>query len=284
MRHVRVEPQDGVTSYALSRRVAILEIKGVRKAVLRVLADHYPNIWPSIGTIAFEAGFGTTAVRKALRELELDGYISPIGDRRGGCRGSEQYRIHVEAITMGPSRSGTQREPLPSSNPTPGEPNPTPRAKSPTPRVAEQRNKQSRTEKENHHASGALRDWFSIKAELQNKLPEDQFNQWVRPMYLLKVMGRQLLLALPPNGAMMEAANANRDILQQTARKLGYDGCSLTPYPTVYERERLAKEYPAFYAGMYGNGSSKGARATTRGLDLRGVPMRSTGGTFAEAS
>jgi hypothetical protein len=47
----------GVTAYELSRAIATIRyFKGVEKAVLRTLVDHYPRVWPSVETIAEESG------------------------------------------------------------------------------------------------------------------------------------------------------------------------------------------------------------------------------------
>jgi len=106
---------------------------------------------------------------------------------------------------------------------------------------------------ENHHACGALNDWLQIKSKLEKQLPEEQFKLWLRPMYLLKVMsGRVLLLALPPNGRIVEAARFHQEELLKLVREAGYSSFCLRRYPDNYERERLRKEHPDFYAQMYG--------------------------------
>ena len=153
----------------------------------------------------------------------------------------------------------------------------------PTLRVEEQRTNRSITEKQKHHASGAMKDWLSIKSVLKLQLPEVQFRLWVRPMYLLKVMERQLLLALPPNRAMMDAARTHLHMLQEQARKLGYDGCSLTRYPTDYERERLEKEYPEFYAQMFGNRKRKAQEQRPAASDIHRASAQAMGECIAEA-
>lgn len=42
-----------------------------KKAVLRVLCDHYPNVWPSVPTIGELSNYGDRQVRRVLRELEF---------------------------------------------------------------------------------------------------------------------------------------------------------------------------------------------------------------------
>jgi len=258
MTRKHIERFGEMTSYKLSRRVALLEMKGIRKAVLRVLADHYPNVWPSIDTIASQAGFGTTATRMAVRELERDAYIAPCGHKLGGRCGSEQYVINVELILAESESPKTQRDALPFAkeaggleNPMPHAQNPTSRVPNPTPDVAEQLT--NRAETGNQHAHGGLKDWLAVKAKLEGMLASDEYKLWVRPMYLLRVMGNQMLLSLPRNRRIIEAARSQEHLLNRLVREMGYSGCSLTGYPDEYERQRLANEYPDLYARMYGN-------------------------------
>ena len=125
---VEIARRSDMTSYKLSRLVTELEsVRGIQRAVLRVLADRYPNIWPSVALIAEEAGFGTTQVRKALRNLETAGFISevtgPLGrtGKRGGRMRSTQYRFDVEKLLSELATQGeldTERTaPLPNENP-----------------------------------------------------------------------------------------------------------------------------------------------------------------------
>jgi hypothetical protein len=108
-----------------------------------------------------------------------------------------------------------------------------------------------------HHACGALKTWLAIKDELQTRDPEAI---WIRPMYLLKVLsGNILLLALPPNGEIVDAARAAKALMTDVVTKAGYSGFTLTRYPDGYERDRLKTEYPEFHAQMFGN--KKEARA-----------------------
>ena len=96
----------GVTAYELSRAIATIRyFKGVEKAVLRTLVDHYPRVWPSVETIAEESGWALTPVRGALSGLAKDNWICPVSatrenpaGRRGGRFNSEQYIINDRKI------------------------------------------------------------------------------------------------------------------------------------------------------------------------------------------
>jgi hypothetical protein len=103
-------------------------------------------------------------------------------------------------------------------------------------------------------AGAALKAWLWIKTELQKQLPEQEWRLWVRPAYLLKVLsGSTLLVALPPSGRIIEAAQIRApDVLAVIARECGYV-VKFTRYPDGYDRERLRAEYPEFYGQMLGN-------------------------------
>jgi hypothetical protein len=71
-----------------------------KKTVLRVLADHYPNIWPSVKLIANLGSLSIRQTQKAIRDLERDGYIRAITSKAGGDNSSVQYEINVNQIRV----------------------------------------------------------------------------------------------------------------------------------------------------------------------------------------
>jgi hypothetical protein len=103
----------------------------------------------------------------------------------------------------------------------------------------------------------ALKTWLTLKEQtLKSHIDQKEWKLWARPAYLVKLLGGStLLIALPPNGRIIEAATARLPLLRELARDNGY-GLNLTRYPDEYERERLGKEHPGFYAAMFGNKSS----------------------------
>jgi hypothetical protein len=103
MNRILIRPLAGLTGYALSQLVAQLEaVDGVDKAVLRALADHYPNIWPDVDpTLGTESGWSARTVRESMRRLEASNWINgvrPLEDRLGGQGQSEQYVINDRKI------------------------------------------------------------------------------------------------------------------------------------------------------------------------------------------
>ena len=119
----------------------------------------------------------------------------------------------------------------------------------------EGKGKEGKGTEQNHHASGALKDWLSIKAQLESELPAAEYKLWVRPMYLLKNMSGTLLLSLPPNNAIVQAARLRQRHLEALVRAAGWSGVAFTAYTDEYQRERLRTEYPEFYEQMFGNRS-----------------------------
>ena len=96
---IEVERAAGVTSWGLSQMVAqLVGLPRAKKAVLRVLADHYPNIWPKIETIADQAGYSPSRTRAVMRDLETEGFIRCLTDTRGGVSRPAQYAINVAKI------------------------------------------------------------------------------------------------------------------------------------------------------------------------------------------
>jgi hypothetical protein len=114
MQRIRFERAEGMSSFGLSKLVASLKESSFRpfvhkhggvswmakKAILRVLADHYPNIWPSVATIASEAGLHDRQTQKGLSDLEKDGYIRAVSNKKGGSDNSVQYELNAGQIRV----------------------------------------------------------------------------------------------------------------------------------------------------------------------------------------
>ena len=63
--------------------------------------------------------------------------------------------------------------------------------------------------------------WISIKQTLKNKLSIEEWNLWVRPARLLKVLsGSCMLIAIPPNNRIVLAAKARQDMLHSCGPEL----------------------------------------------------------------
>src|SRR4030095_2094555 len=51
---------------------------------------------PAVGTIAKAVGLSVRQTQRVLRQLEIDGYITPAGPRTGGRARSVRYRLNLE--------------------------------------------------------------------------------------------------------------------------------------------------------------------------------------------
>jgi hypothetical protein len=110
-------------------------------------------------------------------------------------------------------------------------------------------------------AGAALKEWLSIKSELQELLDEQEWKLWVRPAYLLKLLsGGTMLVTLPPNKRILEAARARLPMLREIAGRHGYEGVVFSSYPDDYEREQIRTLHPEFYQQMLGNRTSEARR------------------------
>lgn len=81
MERTQINKMPGMSAYKLSHLISSLvfvkpNIRGqhrpdkIKKAVLRVLCDRYPNVWPGLKNIAAKASCSPAQARRVLRELE----------------------------------------------------------------------------------------------------------------------------------------------------------------------------------------------------------------------
>jgi hypothetical protein len=136
-------------------------------------------------------------------------------------------------------RAGTTRHHVPD--------HPAPRAEHPALRADDSKAFDSSaidSKAEKQHAFGALMaHWIEIKTKLRNQLPREDYDQFIRPMYLFRAYGDALGLTLPPNLRMIERAK-NCELLQTLVRARGYSGAIIGRYPTDDELIVLQERYP----------------------------------------
>lgn len=108
----------------------------------------------------------------------------------------------------------------------------------------EKKNEKQEKEDQRHHASGGMEIWLQLKEELRSELPEQEWNFWVRPIYLLKELSSShLLLAAPPSSRIVEAYRKREPWLRDKLALRGFS-CSLTYYPDAYQLELAALRNP----------------------------------------
>jgi hypothetical protein len=94
----------------------------------------------------------------------------------------------------------------------------------------------------------AISAWTRIRTQLKQSLPSSD-SQWVRPVFLQRVMGDLMLLACPPDGRIVEKLRAC-DELQRLVREAGYGGAKFTPYTDDHDLQQLAERFPDAYASL----------------------------------
>jgi hypothetical protein len=98
---------------------------------------------------------------------------------------------------------------------------------------------------ENITPDGALKSWLAAKRQLQATLPTSEFDLWVRPMYLLRVLSNEvMLLALPPSTRVVSAARSYKHTLTELVQRYGFKGVAFTKYPDNCDIESLAINSP----------------------------------------
>jgi hypothetical protein len=226
------------------------------KSVLNALGVHQDNrsnvATVSIPQLALDTGLSPRQVKRNLQRLQAPwpGYPIGIVKRLGGGNGRGDVARYafigfgvgkgdisgIERVTL-----ATEKGDIPARKEDVGD------AHINRVRAREELQKKELQENQNHHASGALNDWLSIKEKLKTKLPSEEWDLWVRPARLLKIVsGSCLLIAVPPNRRIMQAAKARAKLLNELARSLGagYHELGITKYPDDYQLERAAEMYP----------------------------------------
>jgi hypothetical protein len=89
--------------------------------------------------------------------------------------------------------------------------------------------------------------WLSFKEQLRAELSPEEWNLWVRPMFLLRVLPanadqKHLLAAIPPNGRIQNAAIKRLPMLRELLEPVGFN-ISLTRYPDEWEIQEAEKRY-----------------------------------------
>jgi hypothetical protein len=92
----------------------------------------------------------------------------------------------------------------------------------------------------------AQRVWFPFKRQLQAKLPAEEWNLWVRPMYFHRALEERpglihILGALPPNGRIRDAAQKQLQLMRRLLSP--HFNISLVHYAGEYEIQEAKKRY-----------------------------------------
>jgi hypothetical protein len=198
--------------------------------------------WPSHRTLAEKLGTDERQVRRIVAELKNLGILAY--ERGIGAGNLCDYRFpELEKRTLQPpfaSEKTGQKEDKKEDNPALGSAE---KEDNSTPAI---RNIQSQnlTSTKTITPNGALSFWLRFKSELKAELPEQDWKDWLRPLYFLKELGsKHLLLALPPSTRVIEAYKAREPWLRNRLGPLGYS-CSATHYPDEYEVAKACETNP----------------------------------------
>ena len=97
-------------------------------------------------------------------------------------------------------------------------------------------------------ALNALPAWLALKEQLRAELSAEEWNLWVRPMFLLRAMPasssdqKHLLAALPPSGRIQSAAQERLPMMRELLAPAGLN-VSLTRYPDEWDVSEAKKRY-----------------------------------------
>ena len=89
--------------------------------------------------------------------------------------------------------------------------------------------------------------WLALKERLRSEVSSEEWDLWVRPMLLLKVLPvdaerKHLLAALPPSSRIQAAALKQLSMMKELLAPAGLN-ISLTRYPDEYEITEAKKRY-----------------------------------------
>jgi hypothetical protein len=89
--------------------------------------------------------------------------------------------------------------------------------------------------------------WLAFKEQLRAEFSNEEWNLWVRPMFLLKAMPagpgqKHLLAAIPANGRIQSAAVNRLSMMRELLAPAGLN-ISLTRYPDDWEVEEAKRRY-----------------------------------------
>ena len=241
--------------------------------VLISIANHCnrfgANAFPSIATIAAESNLSDRQVQRSIPKLVALGELAI--EHGAGPSQSHLYRLpKMRGDNLSPAASQNELDVtwVATSDPL--------RDDKSIGAIRKNRPVTVLQPSKNHHACGALKDWLTVKGTIARHLPEEEFNLWVRPMYLLKIMsGKVMLLALPPNTRIIRAAKANNKLLTEVIVAAGYAGHRFTVYPDGHTYERLRTEYPKFHMEMFARQkTSTATRPDAAHLESREAPLK----------
>jgi helix-turn-helix protein len=240
-------------------------------AVLTAMAEHCSDgscIWASVARLAAYSKLSERTVQKVLRDLCSCGILTRFQKRESDKenpwrkRRPATYRINEAAMEDDPKMRPyfTRQRTLPGifhSSADEGATGVTV-AGEPVQRLRltgavaapDSRSTSDSNPLEIQHGDAALNAmpaWLSFKEQLRSELSEEEWNLWVRPMFLLRVLPagseqKHLLAALPRNGRIQAAASRRQPLMRELLAPAGFN-ISLTRYPDEWEIQEAQSRF-----------------------------------------
>ena len=233
-------------------------------ALLTAMCEHCSDgstIWAAIPRLAAYSKLSERKVQYILRELCDRGILSQLAPANTWKkRRPAIYRINEPAMLedsrMAPYR--TNQLWLPGVRQTGAQCAPVPVHDlhlTGAQRAPDSRSKSNPNSTRIQHGDAALNTlpaWLAFKEQLRSELPEEEWDLWVRPMFLLKAMPvgtdqRHLLAAIPPNGRIESAATKRLPMMRELLAPAGLH-VSLTRYPDEWEIQEAKIRYGKDFA------------------------------------
>lgn len=255
------------------------------KSVLDAMYEHCSDgsiVWASLPRLARYGKVSRKTVQRVLHGDRRDGkpgliargIVTLLAKANRGKKRPATYRINAAALAEDPDMDrykkrqltlpGIQRpsvpgEPIEPSNTTDPRSIVPPRNYGPTvhgttvPRSTDSLEPDSLLTKpkpliqHGDAALNALPAWLALKEHLRTELSAEEFNLWVRPMFLLRAMPagsdqKHLLAALPPSSRIQCAAQERLPMMRELLAPAGLN-VSLTRYPDEWDISEAKKRH-----------------------------------------
>jgi hypothetical protein len=234
-------------------------------ALLTAMCEHCSDgstIWASIPRLAAYSKLSERKVQRLICHLCGRGILSQLAPANTARHRPVTYRINEPAFQDDPRMAAyrTCQKQLPGipHTPVPGEPIPDRHLVSSGHQSGVQQTPDSKafdsrttdSKPEIHHGDAALNSmsaWLAFKEQLRTWLSDEEWNLWVRPMFLLKTMPakadqKHLLAAIPPSGRIQAAAVKRLPMMRELLAPAGLN-ISLTRYPDEWEIHEAKERY-----------------------------------------
>lgn len=264
----------------LRARLHWYELTTAELALLTAMCEQCSDgstIWAAISRLAAYSKLSERNVQRLIRGFCKRGVLSQLAPSNAAKHRPTTYRINEAALhddpRMLPYRNRQQLLPGIVRTAVPGEPiedrapvtpcHPIPDTLSPQPvtpchpsgdttspdsKAFDSRTIDSKPMiQQGDAALNSMPAWLAFKEQLRSELSEEEWDLWVRPMFLLRAMPasanqKHLLAAIPPNGRIQDAAQNHLPMMRELLAPAGLN-ISLTLYPDEWQISEAKKRF-----------------------------------------